>query len=134
MASTFALTGTYQAIPPLNMPSGDPLITAPIDERQTLENELASILFVEAGGGFKSVTLGDMTNTSVIVIKPVGGPIIVRMSYVDAADIPVQVDIPVDQFFALTTTTRRITALQIKADPAATFNVSVKFFLGQKAG
>lgn len=116
------------------MPSGDPLITAPIDERQTLVNELTSLVVATEHATWKPVPLGDLDGASVVIIKAVGGPILVRMSYVNDSGSVVFFDVPVDQFLALTTASQRITSIYVMPDVGASSSVTVKFFLGQQAG
>lgn len=127
MASTFALTGTYQAMPPYGMPSGDPLITAPVDERQTLALELAGQLLLATDAPV-TVPFGGLTSASVVVLKVVGGPAKVRLTSAAGAT---QV-VPVDSFLTLMSGAVPFTAVSVEREPGVP--VTVKFFLGQRAG
>lgn len=127
MASTFVLSGTYQAMPGFGMPSGDPLITAPVDERQTLELELAGQLLLTADAPV-AVPFGGLTSASVFVLKVVGGPVKVRLTSSAGAT---QV-VPCDTFLSLMSGTVPFTAITVEREPGVI--TTCKFFLGQRAG
>lgn len=126
MASTFALTGTYQAVPPLNMPSGDPLITAPIDERQSLTLETAGQLLLSVDGA-TALPFGGLSSASVVCVKVTGGNCKLRLT---SAAGTAQV-VPVDSFAVLMSGAEPFTAATVER-PAGV-NVFVKYFLGQRA-
>lgn len=127
MASTFALTGTYQALPPFGSVSGDPMITAPIDERQTLELETAGQLLLSTDGP-TALPFAGLTDASVVAIKVTGGRAVLRLTSSEGAAQAV----PVDSFCVLMSGAVPFTAATIERQPGSP--VMVKYFLGQRAG
>lgn len=126
MASTFALTGTYQAVPPLNAPSGDPLITAPVDERQSLTLETAGQLLLSSDA-VTPVPFGGLTAASVVCVKVTGGAC---KLYLTSAHGALQV-VPLDSFTVLMSAEVPFTAIAIERPVGVP--VFVKYFLGQRS-
>lgn len=128
MSSTFVLAGTYQAMPSYGMASGDPLITAPIDERLTLALELASQV-VLAPGEALSLPFGGLSSAAVVVLKVTGGAI----KAVLTSAVGVAQAVPVDTFALLMSSTQPFIDVNVENESGALGPVNVKFFLGQRA-
>lgn len=126
MASSFSLTGTYQAIPSLNMPSGDPLITAAIDERQTLVYEVAGQVLLTDDNSFP-LSFSGLASASAVMIKVTGGT--AKLALFTSTSGPDYVN--VDSFFALMAAAKPLTSIEIYRQPGVP--VLVKYFLGQRA-
>lgn len=127
MASTFAFTGTYQAVPPFGMPSGDPLITAPVDERQSLVLETAGQLLLTDDISPVSLPFAGLDHANVVMLKVTGGWARLLV-YSGAGNAQV---VPVDSFVALMSASEPYTQLSLVRQPGTP--VMVKYFLGQKA-
>lgn len=126
MADLFAITGSYSATPASGSPSGDPIITAPLDERQMLATEQYSQLTLTADTP-ASLPFGGLTEATVLVVKVVGGKVRVRITSTDGS----QQAIPVDSFLALTCASVPLTAVDVTRTPGV--QTIVRYFLGQKA-
>lgn len=126
MADQFTLSGSYTATPASGSPSADPMITAPINESMMLGTELASQITLNADAP-ASLPFGGLSGVNALIVKCVGGKIIVRITSADGS----AQAIPVDSFLALTSASADITAVTVQRTPAT--QTVVKYFLGQKA-
>lgn len=113
-------------MPGYAMPSGDPLITAPVDERQTLGLELAGQLLL-LDDSETPLPFGGLSEASVVVLKAVGSAIKVRLTSTAGSE---QV-VPLDSFMVLMNASDPFTAITVQNQTLAP--VTVKFFLGQRA-
>lgn len=125
MASLFSLTGTYAAYPSAGSPSADPTITAPIDERVNLDLELASQLTLTADAPV-ALPFGGLTGASVVVVKSVGGPVVLRLTSAEGA----LQRVPVDTFVVLMSTGTPYTAIDVTRSPGSL--TTIKFYLGER--
>lgn len=126
MASFFALTGSYTATPGSGYPSGDPLVTASLDERMGLGNEVVSQAILTTDAPY-ALPMSGLSSANLVVLKVLGGPITLKIT--SAAG--VAQSIIVDSFFTLFSNSADITALEVVRTPAT--QTVVKYFLGKKA-
>lgn len=126
MASSFALTGSYTATPSGAYPSGDPMVTASLDERMSLANELVSQLVLDSEGP-TSIPLGGLDKVNLLVLKVAGNPVTVRLT---SAAGTTQA-IPVDTFLSLFSRGSDITAIDVTRTLGSL--TTIKYFLGEKA-
>lgn len=126
MASLFALTGSYTATPGSGYPSGDPLVTASLDERMGLVNEIVSQAILTSDAPY-SLPMGGLSTVNLVVVKALGGPITLKLT----SSAGVQQAIIVDSFFTLFSNSADITAIEVVRAPAT--QTVVKYFLGKKA-
>lgn len=125
MASLFTLTGTYAAYPSAGAPSADPTITAPIDERVNLDLELASVVQLTSDAPV-ALPFGGLTSAAVVVVKAVGGAVVLRLTSAEGS----QQRVPVDSFAVLMSNTTPYTAVDVQRTPGAI--TTVKFYLGER--
>lgn len=126
MADLFSIQGSYTATPASGSPSADPMITAPINENLTLGTELASQITLNVDGPV-SLPFGGLSAVNALIVKCVGGKIVVRLTSLDGSSQA----IPVDSFLALISASADITAVSVERTPAT--QTVVKYFLGEKA-
>lgn len=126
MSSSFALIGSYTATPSGAYPSGDPMVTASLDERMSLSNESVSQLVLDSEG-FQSLPLCALDSVNLIVLKVLGNPVTVRLT----SSAGVTQAVPVDSFFTLFSRGSNITAIDVARTPGSL--TTIKYFLGQKA-
>ena len=126
MADVFAITGSYSATPASGSPSGDPIITSALDERQMLATEQYSQLTLTSDTP-AALPFGGLTEATALIVKVVGGKVRVRITSADGS----QQAVPVDSFLALMSASVPLTAVDVTR--TAGVQTIVRYFLGQKA-
>lgn len=127
MADVFTIAGSYSATPAYGNPSADPIITAAIDEKLMLGTELFSQVTLTTDAPV-ALPFGGLTEASALVLKCVGGRIIVSLTSAEGSD---QI-VPVDSFLAMISASVPFTAISVARAPGGS-DTTVKFFLGEKA-
>ena len=102
------------------------MVTAALDERMSLANELVSQLVLDSEGAV-SIPFGGLDAANLVVLKVAGGPVTVRLT--SAAGTTQAV--PVDTFFTLFSRGANITAIDVTRTPGTL--TTIKYFLGEKA-
>lgn len=126
MSAVFAIVGSYSATPASGSPSADPIVTAPLDERQMLATLQYSQLTLTSDTPV-SLPLGGLTSANVLIVKAVGGKVRVRITSADGS----QQAVPVDTFLALMSASVPMTAVDVTRTPGV--QTVIRYFLGQKA-
>lgn len=121
----FTLTGTYASYPASGAPSGDPVVSAPIDERLMLSLDLASEMLLTTDAPV-ALPFGGLPNAAVVIVKAVGGPVLLRLTSAEGT----QQRVPVDSFAVLTASAVPYTAVDVTRTPGA--QTTVRFFLGAR--
>lgn len=127
MSNVFAIVGSYSSTPASGSPSGDPIITAALDERLMLATETYSQLTLNNDSPV-TLPLGGLSSANVVIIKVVApSKVNVRITSNSGS---AQV-IPVDSFLALITASEPLTAVSVQRTPGV--QTVIRYFLGQKA-
>lgn len=126
MASSFALTGSYTATPSGAYASADPMVSASLDERMSLSNEIVSQLSLTTDAPV-SLPFGTMSAVNLVVIKVAGEPVTVRITSTAGATQA----IPVDTFFSLFSRSKDIAAIDVIRNPGSL--TAIRYFLGKAA-
>lgn len=123
MASTFSLTGSYQALPPLPLPNVQPLITAAVNVRQSVALEKSGQLTLT--DDLPVDLSGPAPRAVVVVIQAIGAPVTVRLSSVlGGAQL-----VPVDSFFFVSSVDRPFDSVQVVRQPGV--EAQVAYYIGQ---
>jgi|APSaa5957512622_1039677.scaffolds.fasta_scaffold356728_1 hypothetical protein len=125
MADTWAWTGEWTTTPTSGVPSGDAVMSTPVNESQPLDVKHYDTIELGADGP-TAVTFGGVTNAHVVALRTVGGRVIARLTSADGAT----QSIPVNPHMILIAEDRPITALDVER--VAGQLTTVKVFLGER--
>ena len=126
MADVFALTGAWTLTPASGYPSLDPSVSTTIDETVQLIAKQVGDLTLASDSPI-AVDFGGVTNANVVVLKAIGGPCVLSVTWANGTS----QTIPFDSAFINISLTNPITAMTITRQPATLTYVRV--MLGQQA-
>jgi hypothetical protein len=126
LADVFALTGAWTLTPASGYPSLDPSVSTAINESVQLTAKQVGDLALTSDSPI-DVDFGGVTNANVVVLKAVGGPCTLTVTWANGTSQTV----PFDSAFIDISLTNPITAMTITRQPATLTYVRV--MLGQQA-
>jgi hypothetical protein len=126
MSDLFRLSGAYETTPQTGAQgSGDPQVSASIDERLTIDNKTQTNIVLDSDDAH-DVPLGGLDSVHVLIMRTVGGKVMATVSSDDGDD---QV-FPVDPFLAVMSRTVPYTAISLTRVTGVP--TTVKVFMAQK--
>jgi len=123
MASLFKLRGEWSTHPLTGPFSGDPSLSACLDETTSLSSQENGVYDLQVDTPVP-VSFGGVTGATVLIVKAVGGEVNVTITTASGTSV-----IPVDGFLALLDASVPITAVTLTRPVGV--EVIVKVFLGQ---
>ncbi len=126
MADLWKLEGSWTTTPRTGVPSGDPTMSAVVEESQNLGKKHYDTVALLTDG-VTAVNFGGVTNANVVTIRTDGGRVTARLTHADGAT---QI-VPVNPHMILIVQDRPITALDVAR--VAGQDTTVKVFLGERA-
>ena len=128
MADTFTLSGACTIVPTSSNDSGDPSVTAALDE--TLSIKKKQVVSIElTDDNAKSVELGDLAAVHALVLRARGGKVRVRLTSTDGS---LQA-IAVDALAIIISAAVGYTAIDLTRVVGSGTTVTIKGILGEKA-
>lgn len=125
MSDTFRLQGAYSSTPLMGSPSGQPTVSAPVDETcQIINQQIAQ--YTLASDANVAVGFGGCESVNVLVVKAIGAAVLVEIDYVGDGSYQ---SVKVDSFLSLICLSEAILAIRISR--LDTIETSVRLFLGQ---
>jgi hypothetical protein len=124
VSDSFELQGSWGTSPLLGNSDAQPTITTPFDELLQLAHKQLNTTDLTVDGA-TALPFGGVVSAHVIIVKAVGGPVVVRVTSTSGAT----QSIPVDSFLVIVTQTTAITAVDVARAPGTL--TTVTYFFGE---
>jgi len=128
MSHAFGFQGSYRTDPISGSSSGNPFVSAPINESQILKTRAVSEIILDTDAPFSVPFTGGVVNAHVVMLRATGAKIRARLTSSDGAAQAV----PVEPYLFMMTSSVPITAIDLTR-LAGSGTVTVEVFLGERA-